>query len=127
MNWKQVCLVAQTFAAAKNCPYVARYPIITMYDEGPHSVLRQFLIPPQKLTVFPNSTKTSWLVRLAPTRLRPKLYFPAVCTPEALRRTLEKAWHTDDAGPAQPPALCTRSVERWDPSWDPAWDYRGYI
>lgn len=104
MHWKQVCLVAQTFAAAKRCSYSARYPIVTVYDDAAASALDRPVLPTQRLTIVPSLVKPSaapqesWLVRLPPTPGRRAVYFPPVCDPGALRLTLEKAWVANGGG-----------------------------
>jgi hypothetical protein len=90
MDWKKVCLTAQLFAAARQCPMSMYEPNILMYG---HNDPRHFL--PSKLSILPNfNTEGSWYVRNTGFR-GPPVYFPPVDNSEGLMETLEIAWKTE--------------------------------
>ncbi len=90
MDWKQVCLTAQLFAAARHAPMSLHEPTLLMYRTNSH---RLFL--PTKLSILPNFHKSgSWYVRN--TGLGgPPVYFPPVECSDRLMETLEVAWSTE--------------------------------
>jgi hypothetical protein len=91
MDWKQVCLTAQLFAAARHAPMSMHEPTLLMYRTNGHR-----LFMPSKLSILPNfNAEGSWYVRNTGLDGGPPVYFPPVDESGALMETLEIAWQTD--------------------------------
>lgn len=117
MHWAQVCLIAQSFTSTRaGATWKTCEPIFKIYAPQPpeidgllqpdaaHTLSLDLLQP--KLCIMPKfkdfAGSQSWLVRLSakhhdPNR-HPPIYFPPVCTPEALKRTLDTAWDAEFPG-----------------------------
>jgi len=105
MHWRQVCLIAQAFAATKQgATYSKIEPVFSIYAQAEPvgdalvslDTVRQFQHLQPRVQVLPKfkdfSIDGAWLVRRAGARVGGHMYLPAVNTAQALRDALEAAW-----------------------------------
>ena len=119
MHWAQVCLIAQSFTAPKQgASFKACEPVFRIFAPQPpeidgllqpdasHALSLSLECLQPKLCIMPKFQDflehESWLVRLSAKHSdpgkHPPIYFPPVNTPEALRKTLNRAWDAESPG-----------------------------
>ena len=122
MHWKQVCVIAQAFAATKpSATWSKLEPVFSIYAQAePDSdallsldSARRFQHLQPRLQVLPKfkdfASEGAWVVRQTGVRAGAHSYLAPVKTAEALRDALERAW--DRPGRAGVCKVIMRTVE----------------